>query len=46
MHKLLSRDPVRLGRPDVPPCSDAIDEALVGGTPQELKADLIELLGS
>ena len=45
MRKLLSEDPSRLGRPDVPPCSDAIDEALVGGTPQELKTDLIEMLG-
>src|ERR1700683_1719648 len=45
MHKLLSADPTRLGRPDVPPCSDAVDEELVGGTPEELKADLIDILG-
>ena len=45
MHKLLSADPTLLGRPDVPPCSDAVDEGLVGGTPEELKADLIEILG-
>jgi D-lactate dehydrogenase len=45
MHKLLSEDPTRLGRPDVPPCSDAVDEQLVGGTPEALKTDLIEILG-
>jgi len=45
MHKLLSEDPTRLGRPDVPPCSDAVDERLVGGTPEELKTDLAEILG-
>jgi D-lactate dehydrogenase len=45
MHKLLSADPTRLGRPDVPPCWDAVDEGLVGGTPEELKTDLIEILG-
>jgi D-lactate dehydrogenase len=45
MHKLLSADPTLLGRPDVPPCSDAVDEALVGGAPDELKSELIEILG-
>src|ERR1700684_120132 len=45
MHKLLSADPTRLGRPDVPPSSDAVDEELAGGTPEELKTDLIEILG-
>jgi len=45
MHKLMSADPTRLARPDVPPCSDAVDEGLVGGTPEELKTDLIEILG-
>ena len=45
MHKFLSADPTLLGRPDVPPCSDAVDEGLVGGTPEELKTDLIEILG-
>src|ERR1700733_5828501 len=45
MHKLLSADPKRIGRPDVPPCSDAVDEELVGGTPEELKGELIEILG-
>src|SRR5271156_815840 len=45
MHKFLSADPKRLGRPDVPPCADAVDEELVGGTPEELKGELIEILG-
>jgi D-lactate dehydrogenase len=45
MNKLLSADPARLGRPDVPPSSDAVDEDLVDGTPEDLKADLIEILG-
>src|ERR1700734_3883021 len=45
MHKFLSADPKLLGRPDVPPCSDAVEEELVGGTPEELKADLIDILG-
>src|SRR6202050_1645893 len=46
MHKLLSADPTRLGRPDVPPCSDAVNEELVGGTPEELKRELTEILGA
>ncbi len=45
MNRLLSADPSRLGRPDVPPSADAVDEELVGGTPEGLKADLIEMLG-
>src|SRR5580704_3038525 len=45
MNKLLSADPARLGRPDVPPSADAVDEDLVDGTPEELKTDLIEMLG-
>src|ERR1700730_2759239 len=45
MPKFLSTDPTLLGRPDAPPCSDAVDEELVGGTPEELKTDLIEILG-
>ena len=45
MNQLLSPDPERLGRPDVPPCLDAVDEKLAGGTPDELKADLTEILG-
>src|SRR6202166_3408685 len=45
MHKFLSADPTRLGRPDVPPCSDAVDEELAGGAPEELKRELIKILG-
>src|ERR1700722_4283330 len=45
MNKFLSADPSRLGRPDVPSSSDAVDEELVDGTPEELKTDLIEMLG-
>jgi hypothetical protein len=44
MNKFLSADPARLGRPDVPFASDAVDEELVGGTAEELKTDLIEML--
>jgi hypothetical protein len=46
MPKFLSADPTLLGRPDVPPCSDAVDEELVGGTPEELKVELIEIAGA
>jgi hypothetical protein len=45
MDKFLSADPARLGRPDVPPSSDAVDEERLGGTPEELMADLIRILG-
>ncbi|HTB13840.1 MAG TPA: FAD-binding and (Fe-S)-binding domain-containing protein [Bryobacteraceae bacterium] len=45
MNKLLSADPRRIGRPDVPPTSDAVDEERVGGTLDELKTDLISILG-
>jgi D-lactate dehydrogenase len=45
MHKFLSADPTRLGRPDVPPCADAVGEELVTGTPEELKTDLTQILG-
>src|ERR1700684_2955130 len=45
MDKLLSADPARIGRPDVPPSSDAVDEGRVAGTPEELKTDLVEILG-
>src|ERR1700689_1488599 len=44
MNQFLSPDPARLGRPDVPPCLDAVDEKLAGGTPDELKRDLTEIL--
>jgi D-lactate dehydrogenase len=45
MERFLSFDPTRLGRPDVPPSSDAVNEELVEGTPASLKADLVEILG-
>jgi len=45
MNQFLSPDPTRIGRPDVPPCSDAVDEKLAGGTPDELKTDLTGILG-
>jgi D-lactate dehydrogenase len=45
MNQFLSPDPARLGRPDVPPCLDAVDEKLARGTPDELKTDLTEILG-
>ena len=45
MNQFLSPDPALLGRPDVPPCLDAVDEKLAGGTPDELKTDLTEILG-
>ncbi len=43
--KLLSVDPALIGRFDAPPMSDAIPASLVDGTPGELKADLIALMG-
>ena len=45
MNKLLSADPTRLGCPDVPPASDAVEESLMGGTPEKLKTDLIAIFG-
>jgi hypothetical protein len=45
MNTLLSADLSRLGRPDVPPSSDAVDEKRVGGTPEELKTDRTSWLG-
>jgi len=45
MYKFPSADPARLGRPDVPPSPDAVGEELVEGTPEDLKTDLIEILG-
>src|SRR5580698_10511246 len=45
MNKVLSAEPSRIGRPDVPSCSDAVGEELVGGTPEKLRRDLSELLG-
>jgi D-lactate dehydrogenase len=43
--KLLSVDPALIGRFDAPPMSDAISASLVDGTPGDLKADLVALLG-
>jgi D-lactate dehydrogenase len=45
MHKLLTPQVARLGRPDVPPETDAVDPSFSDGTPELLKADLIDLLG-
>src|SRR3984885_11866942 len=43
--KLFSANPERIGRFDAPPTSDAVPASLVDGTPGNLKADLIALLG-
>ena len=43
--KLLSANPMRIGRPDVAPKSDAFPAGLVDGTPEKLKTELIALLG-
>lgn len=43
--KLFSANPARIGRFDGPPKSDAFSATLVDGTPSDLKADLISLLG-
>src|ERR1700743_1664328 len=45
MNKLLAADPARLVRPDVPPSSDAVHVKLVEGPSEELKTDLIGMLG-
>src|ERR1700735_1953097 len=45
MDKFLSADPTFIGRPDVPPSSDAVEEERIEGTPEELKTDLTEILG-
>src|SRR5712675_1393725 len=45
MRKLFSAKPVRIGRFDGPPTSDAVPTTLVDGTPGDLKADLSALLG-
>src|ERR1700678_1805950 len=44
-NKLLSANPARIGRFEAPPTSDAVPASLVDGTPGDLKADLIALLG-
>ena len=43
--KLFSANPKSIGRFDGPPMSDAVPASLVDGTPGDLKADLIALLG-
>jgi D-lactate dehydrogenase len=43
--KLFSAKPARIGRFDGPPTCDAVSTSLVEGTPGDLKADLIALLG-
>jgi D-lactate dehydrogenase len=43
--KLLSANPACIGRFDGPPMNDAVPASLVDGTPSDLKADLIALLG-
>ncbi len=43
--KLFSANPARIGRFDALPTSDAVPASLVDGTPGDLKADLIALLG-
>ena len=43
--KLFSATPSRIGRGDGSPKSDAVPASLVDGTPADLKADLIALLG-
>ena len=45
IRKLFSANPARIGRFDGPPKCDAVPASLVDGTPSDLKADLIALLG-
>ena len=45
IRKLFSANPARMGRFDGPPKCDAVSASLVDGTPADLKADLIALLG-
>jgi D-lactate dehydrogenase len=45
VRKLLSADPSRIGPLKCVPVTDAVPNSLVRGTPGELKADLIALLG-
>jgi hypothetical protein len=37
MHKLLTPQVARLGRPDVPPETDAVDPSFSDGTPELLR---------
>jgi D-lactate dehydrogenase len=43
--KLFSANPARIGRFDGPAMNDAVPDSLINGTPRDLKADLIALLG-
>ena len=43
--KLFSTNPARIGRGNGPSKSDAVPTSMVDGTPTDLKADLIALLG-
>ena len=43
--KLFSANPARIGRFNGPPTCDAVPASMVDGTPGDLKADLIALLG-
>ena len=45
MRKLFSATPARIGRYEGSPKSDAVPASLVDGTPTDLKADLVALLG-
>ena len=45
IRKLFSANPARIGRFDGPPSKDAVSATLVNGTPADLKADLVTLLG-
>lgn len=45
MRKFFCSDPTLIGRPAGAPAGDAVPEALINGTPQALKDDLIALLG-
>jgi len=45
VRKLLAPNPARIGRFDSVPQSDAVPGSMVNGSPSDLKADLIALLG-
>ena len=45
MRKLFSANPARMGRFDGPPVCDAVPASMIEGSPGDLKADLIDLLG-
>jgi D-lactate dehydrogenase len=45
MRKLFSPNPARMGRFDASPKCDAVSASLVNGTPNDLKDDLVALLG-